>query len=507
VSDVVIDGTSLTVRDVVRVAREKAQVVLSPEALLRVRRARDLVERLVRDRKVVYGVTTGFGKFAEVTISAEQAEELQMNLLKSHAVGVGDPLPEEVTRAVMLLRANALAKGYSGVREEVVLRLLDLLNSGVHPVIPAKGSLGASGDLAPLAHLALVLVGRGEAVCDGELVTGAEALRRRGLRPLQLAAKEGLALINGTQVMTAITALAYHDAEVLARCSDCVAALTGEALRVIPEAYHRLLHEVRPHPGAQAVASNLRQLLQGSRLVAKAGDQKVQDAYALRCIPQVHGAVRDALKHVGEILQRELNAATDNPLVFPDEGVILSGGNFHGEPVALAADYLGMATAELGSISERRIERLVNPHLSRLPAFLTDRGGLNSGFMIAQYTAAALASENKVLASPAVVDSIPASANQEDHVSMGAVAARKAREIVWNVTRILAIEWMCAAQAVEFLDPSALGRGTRAIYQLLRQHIPPLESDRELAPEVEKTASLLGSSLLAAVESALGPLA
>lgn len=500
-------GEPLGLPEVLAVARGGAPVALAPAARGRVLAARAMVEALVEQRRPVYGITTGFGKFADVIISAEETDELQRNLLVSHAAGVGPALAEEAVRAAMLLRAQALAQGHSGIRPETLELLLAMLNAGVHPVIPEQGSLGASGDLAPLAHMALVLIGLGEATCRGERLPGAEALARAGLRPVRLGAKEGLALINGTQIMTGMGALAVADGQVLLKVADIAGALTAEALGGIPAAWDARIQRLRLQPGQVAAAENLRRLVAGSALTTAPGEVRVQDAYTLRCIPQVHGASRAALEHVARVVGAELNAVTDNPLLFPAEGDVLSGGNFHGQPVALAMDYLAIALAELANISERRTERLVNPQLSGLPAFLTPQGGLHSGLMIAQYTAAALVSENKVLAHPASVDSIPTSANQEDHVSMGTIGARKARQVVKNVQHVLAVELLCAAQALEFTDPRGLGAGTRAAYKALRQHVPPLRDDRVLHPDMAQAARLIASGeLVRAVEAAVGPL-
>ncbi|MGE5541657.1 MAG: histidine ammonia-lyase, partial [Bacillota bacterium] len=478
---IVVDGRSMSVRDVVSVARESKQAGLSPAAAERVRASRDVVERALSSGRTVYGVTTGFGKLSEVTIDTSQVEALQRNLILSHCAGVGDPLDIECVRAVMLLRANALAHGLSGVRLSTLDTLLRMLNAGVHPVIPEKGSLGASGDLAPLAHMCSVMIGEGEAFYRGRRLKGGEAMKEAGIEPVVLKAKEGLALINGTQVMSAIGCLAAHDAAVLATTADVAASLTLEALRGIPDAFGEGVIEARPHAGARESAANVRRLVAGSMLTSRPGEVRVQDAYALRCIPQVHGACRDAIRHAAAALEIEINSATDNPLIFSDS--IVSGGNFHGEPVALPLDYLGIGLSELANISERRIERLVNPALSGLPAFLAVNGGLNSGFMLMQYTAAALVSENKILASPASVDSIPSSANQEDHVSMGTIAARKAREIAWNTSSVIAMELLTAAQAVDFRDPDMLGDGTRAAYDLVRSLVSRIEVDRPLAPD------------------------
>ncbi len=491
----VLDGDSLTIGCVVRVSRHRQPVTLAAAALERVQRARDLVERMVEQSRVVYGITTGFGNFSHVVISRDQAVELQRNLVTSHAAAVGQPFGEDVVRAVMLLRANALAKGHSGVRPVVIQTLCEMLNRGVHPVIPAQGSLGASGDLAPLSHLALVLMGRGEALFNGCMLTGEEALAQAGLQPLELKEKEGLALINGTQVMAAIGALAVEDCRNLLKVADIVGAMSLEALGGLTDAFDPAISRVRPHPGQACTAQNLSLLVDGSDYLRRE-PSRVQDAYSLRCMPQVHGAAKDAFNYTSRVMGIEINAATDNPLVFAEEERVLSGGNFHGQPLALAMDFLCMAMAEIASISERRIERLINPALNGLPAFLVKEGGLNSGFMIAQYTAASLVSENKVLSHPACVDSIPSSANQEDHVSMGATSARKLRQVIGNVANVLAIELLAAAQALEFAPGSAKGRGTGAAYQAIRALVPHLDQDRELYPDIRQAASLIISGKL-----------
>ncbi len=498
---VIVDGKNLTIPEVVRSAREGAPAVLAGEAIPRIEASRAVVDRCVSGNIIRYGITTGFGKFSDVVISPEKNADLQRNLIMSHACGVGNPLPREVVRAMLLLRANALAVGNSGARLSTVRALLDLLNSGIVPVVPEKGSLGSSGDLAPLAHAALVLCGMGEAFYRGERLPGADALKRAGLAPVELSAKEGLALINGTQAMTALAALACFDAVRIVQKADCVAALTHQALRGITDAYDGRVHELRRQSGQIASAAALRALLEGSGFTTRQGEERVQDAYALRCVPQVHGASRDAVEYCRAAVERELNAATDNPLIFPGDGNgadglgadIISGGNFHGQPIALAMDFLAIAAAEIADISERRTERLVNPALSNgLPAFLIKEGGVNSGFMILQYVAAALVSENKVLAHPASVDSIPSSANQEDHVSMGTIAARKARSVLENVQNVLAIELLCACQAVDLLEgPERLSPATRPAYEALRARIPFTEADRVLYPDIEKARELI----------------
>ncbi|MEZ5124866.1 MAG: histidine ammonia-lyase [Thermoleophilia bacterium] len=494
-----LDGRCLTLDELIRVARGGEEATLAAQSYPRMEASRRLIEETLAGGKPVYGVNTGFGKFSDVAIAAADVVKLQRNLVLSCCVGVGTPLPSEVVRAMMLLRANSLAAGDSGVRPVLVEHLVELLNRGVHPVVPSQGSVGASGDLAPLAHLSLVLMGRGHAAVDGEIVTGGEALRRAALEPLELQAKEGLSLCNGTQAMTALTALAVHDAARLADSADVVAALSAEALRAVAAAFDERLHRSRPHAGQIASAANLRRLLGDSPIVAAAAGERVQDAYALRCLPQVHGASRDAIAYVRGVVETEMNSVTDNPLVYPREGDVLSGGNFHGQPLALAADFLGIAVAELANISERRTERLLNPALNLgLPAFLTSEGGLNDGFMVAQYTAAALVSENKVLAHPASVDSIPTSANQEDHVSMGSIGARHAREIVANATRVLAVELLCASQAMD-LRGLVPGARTAAAKALLRARVPMLVEDRELDSDIELAADLIRSGALLAV--------
>jgi histidine ammonia-lyase len=498
VTPLLLDGASLTLDDFEAVARTSRAVAIAPAARAAVEHARRVVDDAVARKEVVYGVTTGFGNFADVVIPHDQLGQLQLNLVRSHAAGVGEPLDEAETRGLMVLRANVLAKGFSGVRPETLDLLVAMLNARIHPVVPSQGSVGASGDLAPLAHLALGLIGEGDCNHDGRREPMADALRRRGLAPVVLQAKEGLALINGTQLMTAVTGLALAEAWRLARSADVIGALTLDALKGTDVAFDPRIHAARPHPGQQASARNLRRLLEGSAIRESHRDcGRVQDAYSLRCIPQVHGAVRDALDYVTRVLAIEINAATDNPMVFAETDELLSGGNFHGEPVAIAADVLAIAAAELGGISERRTERLVNPALSGLPAFLTDEGGLRSGFMIAHVTAAALASENKSLAHPASVDSIPTSANKEDHVSMGVTAARKAARATANTRRILAVEALAACQALDFLRPVPTSPPLQAAHRRLRRDVPRYDSDRVIAPEIEAAARLVMSAALA----------
>ena len=453
---------------------------------------------------VVYGVNTGFGNFADVVIPRERLRELQLNLVRSHAAGIGESLSEAETRALMLLRANVLAKGFSGIRLETLDLLLAMINKRVHPLIPRQGSVGASGDLAPLAHLALALVGEGSCLFEGRMLPSLEAFTRAGLVPIALEAKEGLALINGTQLMTAVGGLALAEAHRLARTADVAGALSLDTLKGTDVAFDPRIHAARPHPGQGASARNLRRLLEGSGIRDSHRDcGKVQDAYSLRCIPQVHGAARDALAYVDATFAIEINAATDNPMVFSDTGEMLSGGNFHGEPIAIASDVMAIAVAELGSISERRTERLVNPALSDLPAFLAREGGLQSGLMIAHVTAASLASENKSLAHPASVDSIPTSANKEDHVSMGVTAARKAAQIVANTRCILAIELIAACQALEFLKPLRTSPALEAVYDRLRKRVPAHDRDRLLSPDLEAVAELVRAGDVAAAAASV----
>jgi histidine ammonia-lyase len=503
-----LDGRSLDLGDLEAVAREHRPVALAPSAREAVARARSVVEEAVTKGSVVYGVTTGFGSFADVVIPHDQLRQLQINLVRSHSAGVGEPLGEAETRGLMLLRANVLARGFSGIRLETLELLLQMLNRGVLPLVPSQGSVGASGDLAPLAHLALSLAGEGFCRSDGGVVPSAQALAAASLRPAVLEAKEGLALINGTQLMTAVGGLALAEAQRLLRAADVVGALTLDALKGTDVAFDPRIHAERPHPGQIASARNLRQLLSGSAIRAShRGCGRVQDAYSLRCMPQVHGAARDALAYVASVIAIEMNAATDNPMVFAETGEMLSGGNFHGEPVAIACDVMAIAAAELGAISERRTERLVNPALSDLPPFLTRQGGLQSGLMIVQVTAAALASESKTLCHPASVDSIPTSANKEDHVSMGVTAARKAARVVVNTRRILAMELLAACQALDILAPLVSSPALEAARARARREVPARADDRMLAPEVETLAALVGSGeLTSAAEAVCGRL-
>lgn len=498
-----IDGNNLSIEDVILVSRDGYNLSLTQNAEQCVVESRKIVEDIVKENRVVYGVTTGFGKFADISISSEDCIKLQKNLILSHACGCGEGFSTEVVRAIMLLRANALSKGYSGIRLETLNTLIEMLNKGVHPVIPEKGSLGASGDLAPLAHMVLPMIGEGQAEYKGEILKGRAAMQMAGIPLVQLTAKEGLALINGTQVMTAVGVLALYESINLIKVSDIAAALTLEALRGIRDAFDLRIHNIRPHEGQIKTAKNITELIKGSTFVTGQGELRVQDAYTLRCIPQVHGACKDAVEYAINKIEIEINSATDNPIITKD-GDVLSGGNFHGEPMALCFDFLGIAAAELGSISERRLERLINYQLNDLPPFLVKHGGINSGFMITQYAAAALVSENKVLAHPASVDSIPSSANQEDHVSMGTIAARKCREIAANVRRVLATEIMAACQAIDFRDGLILGEGSSIAYKAVREHINFIDEDTVMYREIDKCEDMIkNEELIKKVEEAV----
>jgi histidine ammonia-lyase len=505
-----LTGDDLTVAEVWAVAVARDAAALTDAARDKMLIARELVERVAHgSSEHTYGVNTGFGRFVSRSIPEELTEELQLRLLRSHSCGVGDPYDDEIVRSAMLLRANTLAKGTSGARIETVELLLECLNRGVVPVVPSRGSVGASGDLAPLAHLALPLVGEGEAFVDGERMPGLDALTRVGLEPLRLAAKEGLSLINGTQFMASFAALGLVRARRLAAAADLACAQSLEALQGSRTSFLPQIHALRPLRGQCDSAANVFRLLDGSSIIeAHRWCDKVQDAYSLRCAPQVHGASRDLLDYVDYTVSVELNAATDNPLVLADDDMLVSNGNFHGQPLAFALDALAMAVSELASISERRVERLVNPNLSDgLPAFLTTDGGLNSGFMIPQYVAASLVSENKVLCHPASVDSIPTSAGQEDHVSMGNAAGLKAWQVLANCERALAIELLAGAQAVEFHAPLEPGAGVRATRAAVRELSPRLHDDRSLAPDIEAVAvAIREGSVLAAVEAEVGEL-
>lgn len=507
---IMIDGENLTFDQVLVVAYgapSAPEIRLSEAAKQNVQRSAAAVQKLLDDGTIAYGITTGFGAFKDKIIHPDEVRLLQYNIIVSHAVGVGDPFDIPMTRAIMLIRANTLARGYSGIQLETLELLLDMLNRGVHPIIPEKGSLGASGDLAPLAHMTLPMIGEGEALYRGQRMSGAEAMHQAGLEPIVLAAKEGLALTNGTAVMTAIGVLETARAEQISITADVAGSMSLEALHGTDRAFDPRIHNLRPFPRQIECAAHLRALVEGSTFTRPHSSLNVQDAYTLRCMPQVHGAVRDAVAYARWVFQIELNAVTDNPLIFVDDTTreieIISGGNFHGEPLAIAMDYLGLAISELGNISERRIMRLIDEasNTSILPAFLTEKGGLNSGFMILQYTAAALATESKVLSHPASVDTIPTSANVEDHVSMGVTAALKARSINRNVSQILAIELMSAAQGIDFrrkvMPDAHLGRGTQPIYDLIRQHVPFIEHDTVLYPYLESIKALVRAGTIA----------
>ena len=489
-----LNGQPLSLEQIAEVARGARRVTLAASARVRVEASRALVERIIEEGRVVYGVNTGFGKLSDYSIPRAELRELQVNLVRSHACGVGAPLSAEETRAMMLLRANVLALGYSGARPVVVETLIEMLERNVVPVVPEKGSVGASGDLAPLAHLALACIGEGESVYEGKRMSSADALGRAGIEPLALEAKEGLALLNGTQALTAVGALALRRAEQLARASDITGAMSLEALRGTPAAFDARLHAARPHPGQIAAAAHLRELLRESEIREShlENDPRVQDAYSLRCMPQVHGAARDCFRHTRHTIEIETGSATDNPLVFADTEEIISGGNFHGAPLALALDYCGIALTHLMNICERRIERLVNPDMNEgLPPFLTAHPGTSSGFMIPQVVAVALLNEMKVLAHPATTDNLPTSAGKEDHVSMGMTAATKLRAMVANAEHVLAIELLAAAEGLEYRAPLKPGRGVRRAYEGVRAHAPRLTRDRPLSPDIQQLAAVI----------------
>lgn len=493
-----INGNDLSLDDIVKVSRENWKIELDKGAEEKILESRKIIDDIVKNDKVVYGVTTGFGKFSEVSITQEDCKTLQKNLIMSHACGYGESFSKEVVRAIMLLRINALTKGYSGIRLETLNTLIEMLNKGVHPVIPQKGSLGASGDLAPLAHMVLPMIGEGKAEYNGQILEGKKAMDMAGIETVELIAKEGLALINGTPVMTGVGAISLYDAINLLKTADIACALSLEALRGITDAYDLRLHVIRPHAGQINTAKNLLNLTQGSTFVTNQGEVRVQDAYTLRCAPQVHGASKDAINYVKEKVEIEINSVTDNPIV-TREGDVISGGNFHGQPMALSFDFLGIAISEIANISERRLERLINYQLNDLPPFLVKHGGLNSGFMITQYAAAALVSENKVLAHPASVDSIPSSANQEDHVSMGTIAARKSMDILKNAQRVLATEILAACQAIDFREGFSLGKGTKKAYDYVRKSIGFIENDKVMYKELDKCTELVESGELVKV--------
>lgn len=511
-----IDGNSLTLEKIEDFIEGNQKVKLTKGSKDKILKARKLIDEWVDEDKIIYGVTTGFGEFANVKISKSELEKLQHNLIVSHSAGVGELLPPFIIKTMMLLRVNALAKGHSGISLETIELLIELINHNIIPAIPSQGSVGSSGDLAPLAHLVLALLGKGKVQAfekiDGNsetftrLISSKSVLNKFGLKPIRLKAKEGLALINGTQMMTAFASFICIKAMKLTKLADISSALTHEALRGTDKAYDLRLHKLRPYSGQLQTAENMLSLIKNSeiRVSHLTNDDRVQDSYSLRCIPQIHGASKDTVKYVSSIVEIELNAVTDNPLIFPDQRDYIEGGNFHGQPIALVMDFMGIALSELANVSERRIERLVNGQLSNLPRFLTKKGGLNSGLMIAQYTAASLVSENKTLAHPASVDSIPTSANQEDHNSMGSIAARKCYQILKNVQTVISIELLCAAQGVEFLKPLKCGDGTTLAYNKIREYVKPLDHDRELHLDIQKVLSIVkDNSLLNFVERRL----
>jgi histidine ammonia-lyase len=506
--EIFVGMEGMTLEDLANISRQGVKVQLTKGSQKRIKKTRELIEQWVQEEKSIYGVTTGFGALSDVAISKKDTRQLQENILMSHSAGVGDVFDEETVRAVMALRIKDLARGHSGIRLKTVRHLITLLNHGVCPVVPEKGSVGASGDLVPLAHLSLVLIGQGEAFYKGRRISGLEALNRCGIKPLRLEAAEGLALVNGTQVMTAIGGLAVYDALELSKLIDIAAAMSLEVLMGSRMEFDPRIHQVRPHPGQAAVADNMYRITQNSEIITSHKDcRRIQDAYTLRCSPQVHGASKDAVAYVKNVVETEMNASTNNPLIFPESQEFLLGGNFHGQPVALAMDFLCMAVAEFANISERRIERLVNPKLSGLPAFLVSDGGLNSGFMLAQYTAASLVSENKVLSHPACVDSITTSANKEDHVSMGTISARKCREVVKNSENVIAIELLCGAQALDLFTNLNPGEGTLAAYTIIRDAVSHLDNDRILSKDIDTIKQLMRSGkILKAVERKVGKL-
>jgi histidine ammonia-lyase len=505
---IIIDGKSLTPAEVIRVARNNEQVSISSEAKALVEKARAYVDKKLSEGTVIYGLTTGFGKFSDTVITVDETTALQRNLILSHTCAMGNPLPKEVVRAAMLLRCNALSRGNSGIKLETIETLIAMLNNGVHPVIPEKGSLGASGDLAPLSHMVLPMIGEGKAEHHGIIMTGKEAMEAAGIPTIALAAKEGLALINGTQIMTAIGIMVLWDSANLAKLADIAAAMTGEALHAVKKAYDPKIQELRGQRGQMACAENLRRLLADSENATDTNPNKVQDAYSLRCIPQVHGATRDAIDHVWAMVSREINAVTDNPIIFPDDDEVISGGNFHGQPMALAFDYLKIAVAELADISERRTESLINPNLNQgLPPFLTNHGGVCSGFMITQYSAASMVSENKIYAHPASVDSIPSSGNQEDHVSMGTTAARTAALILDNAQKVLGIELFAASQAIWLRGEKGLSPANQAAYDHIRKTVEPIDQDVLMHNELVKFDAMVKSNeIVEVVENVTGRL-
>jgi len=502
-----LNGHSLKLEDIAQVARCNKKVRLDPSAEAFVERSASMVSSWAEQGRSIYGITTGFGDLASKAIEPGKSAQLQENLLKSHACGVGEPFPEDIVRAVMLLRINTLIRGFSGISLGALGQLVNFLNEGIHPVIPCQGSVGASGDLCPLSHLAITLLGLGEVTYRGKRMETAAAMDLAGYKPITLGPKEGLALNNGTTVMTGIASLVLWDAISTVKQADIAAALSLEALKGVPYAFDPRTHELRPHEGQRKVARNMLRLIQGSEIVEKHKSDRVQDAYSLRCVPQVHGASRDGLEYILQKINIEINSVTDNPLIFPAEGEAISGGNFHGQPIALAMDFFGIAMAEIGSISERRVARMVDHKLSGLPPFLVNESGLNSGFMIPQYVAAALVSENKVLAHPSSVDSIPTSANQEDHVSMGMFSSRKSLNILENVRNVLAVEMLTACQGIDFLSPLKPGAGAAAVYEHVRSRVPFIARDELMYPHIGSLQDMIRTGELTEVaEQACGPL-
>lgn len=502
-----INGNDLTIEDVVSASRFGARVEIDEQQKKVILDSREYVENALKKGQAIYGINTGFGKFSTVSISEEELDLLQKNLIYSDACGVGEPFETEIVRAMMLLRANALCKGFSGVMLSTIECLVNMLNAGVHPIVRSKGSVGSSGDLCPLAHMVLPMIGEGEAEYNGQVMSGAQAMKEAGVSTIVLKAKEGLALINGTQAMMGNAVLAVYDAERLLKQADIVSALTVDSLGGIIDAFDERIQLVRPHKGQIDTAENLRKLLKNSKRITRQGESRMQDSYSLRCIPQVHGASRLAFDYVKSTIETEINSVTDNPLIFPGEnGACISGGNFHGQPIAIAMDTLGILISEIANISERRIEKLVNPALSHgLPAFLVKHGGINDGFMIPQYVAAALVSENKVLAHPACVDSIPTSANQEDHVSMGTIGARKAKTIIDHAQHVISIELLCAAQAADFNNINDLGEGSKIAYHCLREMVDFMENDVIFYPDMDKSFDIIKTGkLLEKIEEKLG---
>ncbi len=506
--DILLGFDNMTIEDLVAIARNGAGVQLTKASEERIVKTRKLIEKLLRKEKAIYGITTGFGALSDVTIPKKDSATLQTNILMSHAAGVGNPLEEEIVRATLALRIKDMARGHTGIRLETLLQLIRLLNEKICPVVPEKGSVGASGDLVPLAHLSLVLLGMGEAFYKGKRLSGKEALKKCGMDPIRLKAAEGLALVNGTQVMTAIAGLAVYDSLRLSKMIDIAASINLEVLMGSKTEFDPRIHQLRPHLGQALAADNMDRITRDSEIITSHKDcRRIQDAYTLRCSPQVHGASKDAISYALNVVKIEMNSSTGNPLIFPETQEFLLGGNFHGQPVALAMDFLCMAVSELANISERRIERLVNPKLSGLPAFLVSDGGLNSGFMLAQYTAASLVSENKVLSHPACVDSIPTSANKEDHVSMGTISARKCREIIKNTENVIAIELLCGSQAMDLFTNMKPGEGTMAAYNVIRGTVSHMDSDRILSKDIEAVKSLMqNGKILEAVEEKVGEL-